>query len=234
VRRGPGHPHLALRGRIYDWHRKDRGVSDIPIADDPGVASVAKIYSYFKKFDYKTEIMGASFRKMDQVVALAGCDLLTISPELLAELRGCEGALERRLSPESAKAGAIDRIHLDEKSYRWLHNQDPMAVDKLAEASAASTRTPRSWGAGPAASSPPPEPEAQPVTLTSVPVWASWSPQKPSRSRATQPSVRPSTGVPPAWQCSPRVTSAGPHVTPSKRRRRRGWRSGPSVRPGPR
>ena len=90
-------------GRIYDYYLKDRGVKDIPIAEDPGVASVVRIYNHYKKFDYRTQVMGASFRKADQMVELAGCDLLTISPELLAELKGRPGELPRKLSPEAAK-----------------------------------------------------------------------------------------------------------------------------------
>lgn len=120
-------------GRIYDWHKKERGVEDIPAAEDPGVESVRRIYAYFKRHGFQTEIMGASFRKKDQILALAGCDLLTISPDLLAELSAAEGPVERRLDPEKAKADGEDRIDIDEKTFRWMHNQDPMAVDKLAE-----------------------------------------------------------------------------------------------------
>jgi transaldolase len=120
-------------GRIYDFYLKDRGVKDIPIDEDPGVASVVRIYNYYKKFDYGTQVMGASFRKADQVVRLAGCDLLTISPELLAELQGRDGEIPRRLSPEAAKNTPGDRLHLDEKTFRFMHNDDPMAVDKLAD-----------------------------------------------------------------------------------------------------
>lgn len=121
-------------GRIYDWHKKDRNVADIPADQDPGVSSVTRIYNYYKKYDYKTEVMGASFRKMTQITYLAGCDLLTISPQLLAELQGSEGQVERRLSAELAKKNTDEpKIHLDEKTYRWMHNQDPMAVDKLSD-----------------------------------------------------------------------------------------------------
>jgi len=120
-------------GRIYDYYLKDRGVKDIAIEEDPGVASVLRIYNHFKKFDYGTQVMGASFRKADQVVQLAGCDLLTISPELLAELQKREGEIPRRLSPETARTSAGDRIHLDEKTFRFMHNEDPMAVDKLSD-----------------------------------------------------------------------------------------------------
>jgi len=120
-------------GRIYDWHKQARKVDDIPLEEDPGVASVVRIYRYFKKFDYPTQIMGASFRKAGQITALAGCDLLTIAPELLEQLRGAEGSLPRRLSPEDAKRESLTRIVLDEKAFRWMHNEDAMAVEKLSD-----------------------------------------------------------------------------------------------------
>jgi transaldolase len=120
-------------GRIYDWYRKEHGVKDIPIDEDPGVASVTRIYDYFKKFDYKTQIMGASFRKVDQIVHLAGCDLLTISPDLLEQMVKTEGEVKRRLSVETAKSSDARQIHLDEKTFRWMHNEDAMATEKLAE-----------------------------------------------------------------------------------------------------
>jgi transaldolase len=120
-------------GRIYDWYLKDRGVKDIAPDEDPGVASVERIYSYYKKYDYKTQVMGASFRKAAQVERLCGCDLLTISPEILAELEAKTGELPRRLSPEAAKKADAPQVHLDEKAYRWRHNEDPMAVEKLSE-----------------------------------------------------------------------------------------------------
>jgi transaldolase len=119
-------------GRIYDWYKKERG-RDIPADEDPGIASVTRIYNYFKKFGYKTQIMGASFRKVDQIERLAGCDLLTISPDLLAQMEGTEGEVTRRLSVESARASDATKIHLDEKTFRWMHNEDPMAVEKLSE-----------------------------------------------------------------------------------------------------
>jgi transaldolase len=119
-------------GRIYDWHRKERG-SEIPADDDPGVASVTRIYNYFKKFDYKTEVMGASFRKVEQIIHLAGCDLLTISPDLLEKMEKSTGEVTRRLSVEKARAFDATRIHLDEKTFRWMHNEDAMAVEKLSE-----------------------------------------------------------------------------------------------------
>jgi len=120
-------------GRIYDWYRKERGGQAIPADEDPGVASVTRIYNYIKKFDYPTQVMGASFRTTDQIVRLAGCDLLTISPDLLARLEQASGSVPRRLSPQQAKASDAQQIHLDEKTFRWMHNEDAMATEKLAE-----------------------------------------------------------------------------------------------------
>jgi len=120
-------------GRIYDYYKKEGGGADIPIDKDPGVASVTRIYNYFKKFNYKTQVMGASFRKMEQIERLAGCDLLTISPDLLDKLAGAQGEIQPALTPEKAKSSQGEKIHLDEKSFRWMHNQDPMAVDRLSE-----------------------------------------------------------------------------------------------------
>jgi transaldolase len=119
-------------GRIYDWYKKQRG-SEIPASEDPGVTSVTRIYHYFKKFGYKTQIMGASFRKVEQIVDLAGCDLLTISPNLLEQMAKTAGDVARRLSLEGALATRMTKIHLDEKSFRWMHNEDAMAVEKLSE-----------------------------------------------------------------------------------------------------
>jgi transaldolase len=119
-------------GRIYDWYKKDKG-AEIPVDQDPGVESVTKIYNYYKKFGYKTQVMGASFRKVEQITLLAGCDLLTISPDLLEKLGQSPGDLTPKLTPEIAKASDAEKIHLDEKSYRWLHNTDAMAVEKLGE-----------------------------------------------------------------------------------------------------
>jgi transaldolase len=119
-------------GRIYDWYKKEKG-AEIPADDDPGVASVTRIYNYFKKFGYKTQVMGASFRKVEQITHLAGCDLLTISPDLLTKLEKAQGALTPRLNVESAKASDAKKIHLDEKTFRWMHNEDAMANDKLSE-----------------------------------------------------------------------------------------------------
>jgi transaldolase len=120
-------------GRIYDWYKKEHGSAEIPPDQDPGVASVTGIYNYYKKFGYKTQVMGASFRNVNQIIRLAGADLLTISPELLDQLEQTEGAVKRELDPENAKAPTGDRLHLDEKTFRWLHNEDAMATEKLAE-----------------------------------------------------------------------------------------------------
>src|SRR5688572_21870051 len=120
-------------GRIYDWHKQARKVDDIPLEDDPGVASVTRIYRYYKKFGYKTQVMGASFRKTGQILALAGCDLLTIAPDLLEKLSATQGEIPRKLSPEKARAQSVDKLNLDEKTFRWMHNEDAMATDKLAE-----------------------------------------------------------------------------------------------------
>ncbi len=119
-------------GRIYDWYKKERG-AEIPADDDPGVASVTRIYNYYKQHGYKTQVMGASFRRVEQIQALAGCDLLTISPELIAALSERPTPLERKLSLESAKAAQEPKISLDHKRFLWLHHQDAMAVDKLAD-----------------------------------------------------------------------------------------------------
>jgi transaldolase len=119
-------------GRITDWYKKERG-TDIPPDDDPGVASVTRIFNYFKKFDYKTQVMGASFRTVDQVVRLAGCDLLTISPNLLEKMEKAPGEVARRLNVAAAKASDATKIHLDEKTFRWMHNEDAMAVEKLSD-----------------------------------------------------------------------------------------------------
>ncbi len=120
-------------GRIYDWHRQARKVDDIPIEDDPGVASVTRIYRYYKKFGYRTQVMGASFRKTGQILALAGCDLLTIAPDLLEKLAATQGEVPKKLSPAESAGDRVEKIKLDEKAFRWLHNEDPMAVEKLSE-----------------------------------------------------------------------------------------------------
>jgi transaldolase len=120
-------------GRILDWYKKDRGVADIPPEEDPGVNSVTSIYYYFKKFGYATQVMGASFRNMGEIIQLAGCDLLTISPALLKELEQTEGVLERKLDPEKAKNADIQPLKIDEISFRRMLNEDAMATEKLAE-----------------------------------------------------------------------------------------------------
>jgi transaldolase len=119
-------------GRILDWYKKDTG-KDFHGADDPGVQSVTKIYNYFKRFGYKTVVMGASFRNIGEICELAGCDLLTISPQLLAELEKTDGALPRKLDPEAAKKMAIERIAMDKATFDRMHGQDRMAHDKLKE-----------------------------------------------------------------------------------------------------
>ncbi|HEY6773153.1 MAG TPA: transaldolase [Oxalicibacterium sp.] len=119
-------------GRIYDWYKKSTG-TDYTGADDPGVQSVKRIYTYYRKFGYKTEVMGASFRNTSQIVELAGCDLLTISPELLQKLAETDASLERKLSPEAAQQAKIDKLNLDEKTFRLMLNDDAMATEKLAE-----------------------------------------------------------------------------------------------------
>lgn len=120
-------------GRILDWYKKARGVEHIPAQEDPGVLSVTDIYHYYKKFGYNTIVMGASFRNIDEIVELAGCDALTISPPLLKELENTEGELVLKLSRENALKKDIQQIHLDEKSFRWMLNEDAMATEKLAE-----------------------------------------------------------------------------------------------------
>ncbi len=120
-------------GRILDWYKKNTGTPSYTPAEDPGVRSVTSIYNYYKKFGYKTQIMGASFRNKDEITELAGCDLLTIAPALLSELNGCTAPLPRKLSPSTAASLPIEKIHLDEKAFRWQLNEDPMATDKLAE-----------------------------------------------------------------------------------------------------
>jgi transaldolase len=120
-------------GRIYDWYKKEGGGKEISPDQDPGVASVTRIYNYFKKYGYKTQIMGASFRNVGQITHLAGSDLLTISPELLDQLEQTQGTLQRKLDPATAKASKEPQLHLDEKTFRWMHNEDAMATEKLAE-----------------------------------------------------------------------------------------------------
>ena len=120
-------------GRILDWYKKNENVTDYAPAEDPGVRSVTEIYDYFKKFDYQTQIMGASFRNTDEIIELAGCDLLTIAPPLLEELSITEGNISRKLEPARAKKSPLEKIAVDEKTFRWMLNENAMATEKLAE-----------------------------------------------------------------------------------------------------
>jgi transaldolase len=119
-------------GRILDWHKKNTGKEYAP-AEDPGVISVAQIYTYYKKFGYRTEVMGASFRNIGEIVELAGCDLLTISPQLLGELHKSNAPLVRKLDPAKAASAALAKVSFDEKSFRFALNEDAMATEKTAE-----------------------------------------------------------------------------------------------------
>ena len=119
-------------GRILDWYKKSTG-KDYVAAEDPGVVSVKQIYAYYKKFGHSTEVMGASFRNVGEIQELAGCDLLTISPELLGELQASKAPLARKLSPEQAVKSDIKELRLNEQSFRWHLNEDAMATEKTAE-----------------------------------------------------------------------------------------------------
>lgn len=119
-------------GRILDWYKKSAGKDFAPV-EDPGVLSVKEIYAYYKKFGYDTEVMGASFRNKGEILELAGCDALTISPQLLAELKNSNEPMPRKLSPDIAKQSKIERLQLDEKKFRWLVNENAMATEKLSE-----------------------------------------------------------------------------------------------------
>ena len=121
-------------GRILDWHKKSTGKAEYAPAEDPGVVSVSRIYNYYKTYGYQTEVMGASFRNLGEITELAGCDLLTISPNLLEDLQKNTGTLVRKL--DAAKASSLNtdaKLHLDEKTFRWMHNEDAMATEKLSE-----------------------------------------------------------------------------------------------------
>lgn len=120
-------------GRILDWYKKNENRESYPPNEDPGVKSVTEIYHYFKKFDYKTQVMGASFRNKEEIIELAGCDLLTISPKLLDELEHTSGQLERKLDPSKAHSLNINKIQLDEKSFRLMLNENQMATEKLSD-----------------------------------------------------------------------------------------------------
>jgi len=120
-------------GRILDWYKKSTGKESYPPEEDPGVLSVKRIYHYYKKFGYKTIIMGASFRNMGEIEQLAGCDYLTISPKFLEDFRNDEGSLPQKLSAEESQSFDIEKVTMDEKTYRWMMNEDAMATEKLAE-----------------------------------------------------------------------------------------------------
>jgi transaldolase len=120
-------------GRIYDWYKADQGVDDIPPEEDPGVASVTRIFNYYKKHGHKTEVMGASFRRKEQITGLCGCDLLTISPGLLSELADSDEDVPATLNANSAKAMDIEAIEMNESTFRWMQNEDVMATENLAQ-----------------------------------------------------------------------------------------------------
>ncbi len=120
-------------GRILDWFKKSTGKDAYPAAEDPGVVSVTQIFRYYKKYGYKTEVMGASFRNVGEILELAGCDLLTISPALLEELQKTPGVVSRKLTPESAASLDLPKMQLDEKAFRWMLNEDQMATEKLSD-----------------------------------------------------------------------------------------------------
>lgn len=120
-------------GRILDWYKKHDNVEKYPPEKDPGVLSVTEIYRYYKKFGYKTQVMGASFRNADEILELAGCDLLTISPQFLNELSNSEGPVPRKLDPKDSADSAITRIDINEKTFRFLLNENQMATEKLSE-----------------------------------------------------------------------------------------------------
>lgn len=120
-------------GRILDWYKKDTGRDSYAPAEDPGVLSVTEVYNYYKKFGYKTEVMGASFRNVGEIVELAGCDLLTIAPSLLAELQSTEGELVRKLDPAKSANASIEKITIDKATFDRMHAENRMASEKLAE-----------------------------------------------------------------------------------------------------
>lgn len=120
-------------GRILDWHKAKHGALHVPANEDPGVLSVTKIWEYYKKFGYTTEVMGASFRNTGEILELAGCDLLTISPGLLDELSASDAPVERRLTMANAESAAHEKIELDEARFRFMMNEDEMATEKLAQ-----------------------------------------------------------------------------------------------------
>jgi transaldolase len=120
-------------GRILDWYLRERNVKSIPPAEDPGVASVTRIFHHYKKFGYRTEVMGASFRNVGEIQELAGCDLLTIAPKLLGELQANNDPLPRQLDAKLSQEMKLEKVSLDEKAFRWMLNEDAMATEKLSE-----------------------------------------------------------------------------------------------------
>jgi transaldolase len=120
-------------GRILDWYKKDTGRDSYPATEDPGVISVTDVYNYYKKFGYKTEVMGASFRNIGEITELAGVDLLTIAPSLLAELQSTVGELPRKLDPQTAAKQSIEKITMDKATFDRMHKENRMASDKLSE-----------------------------------------------------------------------------------------------------
>lgn len=120
-------------GRILDWYKKDSGRDSYAPHEDPGVLSVTEVYNYYKKFGYKTEVMGASFRNIGEITELAGCDLLTIAPSLLAELQSVEGDLPRKLDPSKSASADIEKISVDKATFERMHEENRMAKEKLAE-----------------------------------------------------------------------------------------------------
>lgn len=120
-------------GRILDWFKASEGVESYPPEKDPGVLSVTKIYNYYKKFGYNTQVMGASFRNVDEILGLAGCDLLTIAPKYLETLHTTEGSVSRKLDPKNASSESLEKITLDEPAFRLMLNEDQMATEKLSD-----------------------------------------------------------------------------------------------------
>jgi transaldolase len=120
-------------GRIFDWYKKHEKVDGYEPGNDPGVKSVTHIYNYYKKHEYKTVIMGASFRNIDEILELAGCDYLTISPQLMKKLQHIDGMIVRKLDPQTAKDKNLEKIFIDEMKFRWQLNENAMATEKLAE-----------------------------------------------------------------------------------------------------
>jgi transaldolase len=120
-------------GRILDWYKANTNMTSYSSESDPGVHSVKEIWTYYKKFGYKTIVMGASFRNKEEILQLAGCEKLTIGPKFLEELSSGQGVVQRQLDPELARQAKIAKIHVDEKTFRWMLNEDPMATEKLAQ-----------------------------------------------------------------------------------------------------